>query len=326
MIKKSVFEQELISGMQIQLHKQASAERPDLVKAGECLHAAMEILEQAGLQSRADQVLSVLHKIAASDPSKHIQNIPTIQSLIQAGLTPEDLQNFGKGDSGAKVKMNLTLRKMGLSEEEIAHFIGKHNVVPEHELQTYEQFNSWMKNPMQMDSGPVLPGQEISMESIAAKHKKHPADKPHNGHTKDLTPERMIANLMHHGTVFNMADDGSLDVNGADFDPEVAEVFDAHNVDDLDAEDVLNIDIEQPDNFEEEWKAWKDMQEPSEEDVLAEPPPTLRAIPSRPPVPMSEIESDFDKIGLQDITDADDQASDQVTLEDFEDELSSSPK
>ena len=36
---------------------------------------------------------------------------------------------------------------------------------------------------------------------------KHPSDR----HTKGLTPERMIANLKDHGTMFNMADDGQAD-------------------------------------------------------------------------------------------------------------------
>jgi hypothetical protein len=142
MIKKSVFENDLIVGMQQELRKQASGETPDLVKAGECLHAALEILEEAGLQVRAEQVLQVLTKIAIKHHKKD------------------------------KVK----------------------------------------------DPG-----------------------KPHNFHMKNLTPERMVENLKHHGTVFNMADDQGAD--NADFDPEVAEALDAMSVDDLRADELFDMDI-----------------------------------------------------------------------------------
>lgn len=380
MIKKSVFEQELIAGMQHQLRKQASAEQPELARAGECLHAAMEILEEAGLQKRADQILEVLHKIAG-DSTKHVQKMLTLEKLMQAGLTAEDMQAFGKGEQGAKVKMNAVLHRMGFNEHEIAQFIGKHNVVPEHEVKTYETFMGWIKDPTQMDSGPAMPGQTVSMESlpllpederdttppgeslsfqsIAAKHKKKHDDAsvPHNGHTKNLTPQRMIENLMHHGTVFNMADDGGgLDVSNADFDTQFAEALNTDDSDDLDVDDVLNVDIEQPTEFDDDWQTWKSMQHQDEDDFPDEippPPDTVRAIPTPKPPAVSVIEGPDDwqevpggkanmkyvkevkvdpfdgfddEIGLEDITDADDDTlhvTDQVTLEDFEDEVSS---
>lgn len=352
MIKKSVFEQDIINGMQQQLRKQASTDQPDLVKAGECLHAAMEILEQAGLQSRADQVLSVLRKIAISDPTKYVQRIPTVQKLMEAGLTAADLQQFGKGDDGAKVKMNVVLRKMGLDEHEIAQFIGKHNVVSDHEIETYERFNSWMKDPLQLDSGPALPGQSVEMKSLPMLP-EYTDERPSGGelaftslaktkkdkHVKGLTPDKMIANLLHHGTVFNMADDG-LDISSANFDPEIVEALGINNADDLSVDDILNIDMEQPETFEQEWKAWKEMQGTP---VSDEPPATVRAIPTPKP-PTNNVELlDLDKknildvepdgfdsdIGLEDITDADDDildVSDQETLEDFEDEVSAPNK
>lgn len=67
MITKSVFEQEIISNFQQELKKQASPkalEVPDLVKAAECLHAALEIFEHAGLSKQANQMLRLLAKIA----------------------------------------------------------------------------------------------------------------------------------------------------------------------------------------------------------------------------------------------------------------------
>jgi hypothetical protein len=264
MIKKPVFEQEIIDGMRHQLRKQASAEQPNLVQAGECLHAAMEILEEAGLQVQADQVLRVLHKIA-SDPTKHVQKMPTMQKLLEHGMTVKDLQDFGHGDPGAKVRMNLALRKMGLKEHEIAQLIGKHNLVPEHELKTYEKFMGWIKDPTQVDEGPAQPGQTVSMESLPqlpeegatipageeisfkslASRPRKPSrpDKVPNGHTKKLTPQKMVENLMHHGTVFNMADDG-FDISSADFDPELVEALGVNNADDQLSNDVFDADID----------------------------------------------------------------------------------
>jgi hypothetical protein len=383
MIKKSVFEQELIAGMQHQLRKQASADQPELVRAGECLHAAMEILEEAGLQKRADQVLRVLYKIGG-DSTKHVQKMPTLEKLLGAGLTTADMQAFSKGEQGAKVKMNAVLHRMGFNEHEIAQFIGKHNVVPVDEIATYEKFMGWIKDPLDDSAGkgsaPVMPGQTVSMESLpllpeddkdgapgeeftfqsiadAKRKKKHDdASVPHNGHTKNLTPQRMIENLKHHGTVFNMADDGGgLDVSNADFDPEFAEAL--HTDDDLQVEDVLDVDIGQPGTFEKEWKAWKAMRGDPMDDVsddIPPPPDTVRAIPTpKPPAAAPEIKGPDDwqdvpggranmkyvkdvkqdpfdgfddEIGLEDITDADDDTlyvTDQEPLEDFEDEVPS---
>jgi len=65
MIKKAVFENDLILGMQreLQAHdkKQAMA---SLDQAGQYLHSALEILEEVGLTAQADKVLSILRKIA----------------------------------------------------------------------------------------------------------------------------------------------------------------------------------------------------------------------------------------------------------------------
>jgi hypothetical protein len=290
--------------------------------------------------------------------------MPTVQKLIEAGLTVADLQAFGRGEHGAKVRMNAVLHKLGLNDHEIAQFIGKHNMVPQHEIETYQKFMGWMQEPTQMDSGPALPGQSVSMESmlppskddqnppgeeltfnsLAARPRKprrpdtiHPG-LSHDGHTKKLTPERMIENLMHHGTVFNMANDG-LDVSNADFDPELAEALGINNADDLDVDDMLEVDIGQPDTFEEEWKAWKEMRGQDDfPDDIPPPPDTVRAIPTpkAPPPEDSDPEmwedtdyssklKGFSDLSLQDITDADDDTlyvTDQEPLEDFEDEVS----
>lgn len=56
------------------------------------------------------------------------------------------------------------------------------------------------------------------LQSQATKHKKPKRpDKIVDRHTKGLTPEKMVKNLLHHGTEFNMSDDPfSLDTNADD--------------------------------------------------------------------------------------------------------------
>lgn len=87
MIKQSVFEDDLIRGMQDGLKKQTI---PNLSQAAECLHAALEIFEQQGLSKRADQVLVLLEKLAKK-PQKIDRHTK--------GLTPEkevaNLKNHG---------------------------------------------------------------------------------------------------------------------------------------------------------------------------------------------------------------------------------------
>lgn len=65
------------------------------------------------------------------------------------------------------------------------------------------------------------------------------ATKP-NGHTKGLTSERMIENLKHHGTVFNLADDNSInDLLNAEIGEKELEVSDKDAEGDLDFEDEI---------------------------------------------------------------------------------------
>ena len=74
-----------------------------------------------------------------------------------------------------------------------------------------------------------------------AKHKKlkNPT-KISDKHTKGLTPDKMVKNLLDHGTEFNMADDGqvddllNLDINDADL-----EVLEDEILSDMDFEDEV---------------------------------------------------------------------------------------
>lgn len=65
MIKKSVFENDLIAGMQRELQPvQKKEAMANLEKAGGYLVSALDILEEAGLTAQARAVLNILVKIA----------------------------------------------------------------------------------------------------------------------------------------------------------------------------------------------------------------------------------------------------------------------
>jgi hypothetical protein len=311
MIKKSLFENELIHGMQRELHSHEKKQGMNsLVQAVEYLHSAAQIFEEAGMTAKAEQVLQILSKIAAQHDTK-VKMMPSMQSLMENGVTQADLKGLGKGDAFSKARVNTAFRRLGYTDKEIASFIGRHNLMSEEEAAELmnpegspQRFMSWIENPMapidpnrpsesenfqqnvsqwMANPGPVgvQPGQEIEMQSLLKQPKQDDKPspdelvfksiaqelglddndvrgKPHkpknplsvsDWHTKGLTPEKMVENLKHHGTEFNMADDN-------------------------------NIDVPQPKSFDEfynKWKAHKMMEE-----GIEEPPPTVRQPSSRP--------------------------------------------
>jgi hypothetical protein len=229
-MNKNVFEDELISGMQKELRKQASAEEPNLVKAAECLHAALEIFEEAGMQSKADQVLQVLEKIADGQVYvKQAVQITSLDQLMQAGVTTRDLKEFARGSEVATAKLNLVLRALDQSDHDITKLMGPGNLMSEEKAKKLLNTNNagsildFQKSPSQAP-GPDGSDQfsSLAQDVLDAKKHKTPSDK----HTKGLTPDKEIENLKHHGTVFNMADDGAADLLDADVKEDTLEVFD----------------------------------------------------------------------------------------------------
>lgn len=94
MIKKAVFEDDLIAGMQRELQSfEKKQGMEDLVKAADYLHSAMEILEDAGLAVQAEEILNILSKIAESRPGEPQHAKPKnplkIHDPHTKGLTPE---------------------------------------------------------------------------------------------------------------------------------------------------------------------------------------------------------------------------------------------
>lgn len=221
-MNKEFLDDELSLGMNQELVKQASDEQPNLVKAAECLTAALEILEEQGLSVRADQILQLLEKIGQQNvPIKKDARIHSLQQLMEAGVTQRDLKEFARGNPVATAKLNLVLRKLGLSDHEIAKFLGPSKVMPEeaarkaispNEPGSLLEFKSLAPGAVPAPEG----GEALEFMSLAVKKKpKNPGrpDKIKDWHTQGLTPEKEIANIKHHGTPFNMANDGNCAVD-----------------------------------------------------------------------------------------------------------------
>jgi hypothetical protein len=88
MIKQSVFENDLIYGMQRELRGfEKNAAMDKLPKAVNYLQAAMEIFEATGLTVQADKVLNILAKIAGDE--QNVQKKKQPSDPHTKGLTPE---------------------------------------------------------------------------------------------------------------------------------------------------------------------------------------------------------------------------------------------
>lgn len=156
MIKKSIFEKDLIAGMQKELHSQANGSEINLNQALDYLQSAMEILDEAGMKSNAQAISTILKKVA--DPiykkKNPVKEMPSIQSLMEAGLTQKDLMEFGKGNPTAKAKVNQVLRSLGRTDKEIFNFIGPNNFMSEEDAEVLLDPSSslgkmweWMQKP-----------------------------------------------------------------------------------------------------------------------------------------------------------------------------------
>lgn len=314
MIKKSVFEDDLISGMERELHAQHTQQaQAGVAKALEHLQSAQHILEKAGLKSRATAIQGILNKVAVHHKSHLAKRFPVnLDQIMAAGMTQKDLAEFSKGSPAAKAKLLQTLRYMGIDDKTIANMIGSHNVIPAGEAETLADPNrgfgkmwEWIQSPTSpigSDPTELNPGEEsetlrrykedpksvaikpeeLAFQSLSPETEESPEDgeevkfkslaqafneaadeadarakghkpqvtkskipvKINDPHIKGLTSEKMIANLKHHGTVFNMANDGKAeqllnsDVTEAD-DNDTLEVSDADSNLEMDFEDEI---------------------------------------------------------------------------------------
>lgn len=243
-MSKSLFEDELMTGMERQLRKQATAEKPSLAKAAECLHAALEIFEGQGMTARADQILKLLQKLAQSNEARDVMQMPTPKALMEAGLREKDMRNFAKGDPIAKARFNLVLRQLGYSDHQIGNIIGKTNVMSEDDARqiidpnrSFSKIYDFIQDPTApVDPMNPQPGEEISIRSLpitgpgdtisfkSMKEKPEPGKgealefksiaqkKRSDRHTQGLTSKKMTHNLKDHGHPMNLANDCAVEL------------------------------------------------------------------------------------------------------------------
>jgi hypothetical protein len=209
---------ELCLAMYRGLTKQASGEAPGLAKAAEYLHAALEILESQGLQTQADRLLQVMEKIGQSSHTKLAIKPPSLEQLMQAGVTQRDLFEFAKGNPIAVAKLNLVLRKLGAPDHEISKFLGPTNLMSEDDARKAISPNhpGFASGLAQKSSENVLPLGEGQVATAAPKRPRNPGrpDKIKDPATRGLTPEKEVKNILEHGHPLNvtMADDCAIDV------------------------------------------------------------------------------------------------------------------
>lgn len=242
---RSKFEDELMFGMQRELHSEVKKQgMSNLVKAAEYLHSALDILEENGMQAQANKVLTILEKLASPKENK-VRQLPSIELLLQHGLKIGDLKTLSN-DAFARARVNKVFRSAGISDEDMAKVIGEKNIMSKadvHDIlsnQKYSEIGSWITDPNQPIGPSDVPNkpqeisfqsqlggmpraedvvfasiaQELGLDDNDAKGKPHKPKNPTKvpkSDTHGLTSEKMIANLKHHGTVFNMADDGAAD-------------------------------------------------------------------------------------------------------------------
>jgi hypothetical protein len=129
MIKKSVFEDDLIRGMEQELLHSDAQKRGyhGLDKAGDYLQAALEVFEESGLKKQAEAVLSILNKIAQqavtpdeqhakkhpSNKNLHDPHIPkstdqAVKGLKEYGIPFVNLSDDGHSDDLLNVEVGNT--------------------------------------------------------------------------------------------------------------------------------------------------------------------------------------------------------------------------
>lgn len=254
MITKFALANELAASMAQELEPFEKKTLPqNLVKAVDYLQTAAEIFEEAGMTKRADQVLSILEKLANTPNKKMhtnmISKLPPVIKMMEKGITLADFDKMNAGDLRARARINKVLHELGLSPSDIIQAIGTHNFMKQQDSAAFANPHSSSSNILRMIEDPfgkdpskdLEEGDEFSIESIASKHRK-PKDprKISDPHTKGLTPDKIVKNLLHHGTEFNMADDGvgddllNLDISDADL-----EVLENDALSEMDFEDEI---------------------------------------------------------------------------------------
>lgn len=264
MINKSVFENDLVLGMQRNLASQDQESAMNkLAQAVEFLNSAAELLDEVELSAHADRIVNLLEKVSQMKVKHH----SLLDKLSDAGINIFDPEYVGfKTDKKSKIRLNNELYGVGATEHEIEALIGKENTMSKLDVDKWASIYGIkskhhkpkvevskkvdVKKPevyeLEIDEPVSLPIEEEMgtpknpyVIEAQSKHKK-PKDprKISDRHTSNLTSEKMLKNLKHHGTVFNMADDGAADNNSA---KDLTEDSNIINMQDEDGEEPLDL-------------------------------------------------------------------------------------
>jgi len=223
MIKKSKFEDEIMFNMHNSL---ASQNETDLSVAIDYLVSAMDILSENGFQSKADQILDVISKIAAN-----VTTMPSIKFIENAlnkfNISLKDLSVLKEptlyNNRLIKAKVLKALRIAGLSDDTIINFIGGNKTISLIDPKLVDYILKSEKSIKEMIEIPNEISAIAKMKQNKNLKNKRPADlrKIIDPHTHNLTSDKMVANLLHHGTTFNASDDGNIDLLNADIDEDL---------------------------------------------------------------------------------------------------------
>ena len=208
---KSVFESELVAEMHKGLIKKAnSSSADDLTQAVDHLNSAIGIFEEAGMTVQADRLLNLLEKIASR---KGLVSIPIdmarAQQIAESIGIPIDFKLRDKNESDEDYKYRLALQLKNfrndplINEKGLKELFGYTYQTPEEtEIILNQALNRYnIKEPEETELG----DEDIIL--VASKKKPKNPLKVSDRHTKKLTSDKMVKNLKHHGTVFNMSDD-----------------------------------------------------------------------------------------------------------------------
>jgi hypothetical protein len=141
------------------------------------------------------------------------------EELLELGVSPDAILRMYYGDKKVIAAVNAhlitKLGNLGMRGKEIKEkmksLLGEKYTMSLDELRRYlSPKNSSQELMDDISRGKDFLGKDLP--KIEAKNKKH------DRHTKGLTSEKMIENLKHHGTVFNLSDDGQMSEDNMDID------------------------------------------------------------------------------------------------------------
>lgn len=237
---------ELARNMRINLNASNKIEASSkLEEAVDAIHSAIEIFEERGLTSQADACLEVLLKIATL--TKNVQHaLPSIEILLENGLTVEDWKSAMQGNLLGKAKLNQSMRNARYDEHQMKSFLGSQYLSPNKtkfilDESAESERNLGNINDMISDSVRGLKPDEFKFKSMAKKNNEKPDQ-------KDLKSLADFDDVLSKklDSISSLEEINEDDLH-ADFK------FLANKENNLSSQDLLNLDIN-----DEELEAYED--------------------------------------------------------------------